>query len=94
MTRRCDVPNCTNGRARWQRLCPRCFRRLPAHLTTALKAAKQERREKDWRRLRAEAGDFMRLADPIATEVAAAAIERISPQRAYHLQQQMLGERD
>lgn len=92
MTARCDVPNCTNGRARWQRLCSRCFKRLPSHIAIGLKAAKAERRDSDWRKLRREAGEFMQLADPIATEIAAAAIQRVSPQRAYQMQQRLLGE--
>lgn len=94
MTLKCDVPNCTNRRDKWQRLCDRCFNTLPRHISVGLKAAKLERRNGDWRKLRSEAGDFMRLGNPILTEIAAAAIERITPQRAYHLQQQMLGERD
>lgn len=94
MKARCDVPNCTNTRHRWQRLCSRCFDRLPRHISLGLKAAKAERREGDWRRLRTEAGDFMKLADPIIVAIDAAAVQRITPQRAYHLQQQMLGERD
>lgn len=94
MKARCDVPNCTNTRARWQRLCERCYARLPRDISIGLKAAKAERRTGDWRRLRTEADDFMKLADPIITTIDAAAVQRITPQRAYHLQQQMLGERD
>lgn len=94
MTLKCDVPNCTNRRDRWQRLCDRCFNTLPRHISLGLKAAKAERREGDWRRLRTEAGDFMKLADPNITTIDAAAIQRITPQRAYRLQQLMMGERD
>lgn len=94
MAHRCDVPNCTNRRRWWERVCDSCFARLPRHISVGLKAAKMERRNGDWRKLCREAGDFMKLADPNITTIAAAAIQRISPQRAYRLQQQMLGERD
>lgn len=88
------MPNCTNSRSRWQRLCERCYTRLPRHISIGLKAAKAEHRNGDWRRLRTEAGDFMKLADPNITTIDAAAIQRITPQRAYRLQQAMMGERD
>lgn len=88
------MPNCTNSRARWQRLCKRCFARLPDRIKVPLAAAKRERRETDWRKLRRETGDFMALPDPNLILITAAAIERVTPQRAYQMQQQLLGERD
>jgi hypothetical protein len=33
---RCDVPGCGRDRDRWQRLCIRCFRALPAQIRTGI----------------------------------------------------------
>lgn len=99
MPYKCDVPNCTGTRSRFHRLCARCFTRLPNHIKVPLTAAKRERREADWRKLRREAGDFMNLPDPLAPLNLGGAIEaqrvmRVPPEAAYAATQRLLGECD
>ena len=94
MPHKCDVPNCTGTRSRWQRLCARCFTRLPGHIKVPLAAAQRERREADWRKLRREAGEFMNLPDPLAVAIDAQRVTRVPPEAAFAATQRLLGERD
>lgn len=99
MPHKCDVPNCTGTRSRFHRLCARCFTRLPGYIKVPLAAAKRERREADWRRLRREAGAFMNLPDPLAPLKSHGAIDaqrvmRVPPEAAFAATQRLLGERD
>lgn len=90
---KCDVPRCTGTRARFHRLCARCFKALPDHIKIPLAAAKRERRVADWRKLRREAGDFMNLPDPLAVAIEAQRVMRVPPEAAFAATQRLLGER-
>lgn len=94
MPHKCDVPRCTGTRSRFHRLCARCFTRLPNHIKIPLAAAKRERRESDWRKLRREAGEFMNLPDPLAVAIEAERVMRVPPEAAFAATQRLLGERD
>jgi len=84
----CDVPGCGRSRKRWQRLCERCFAALPGDIRTGIAASWRAGRKADWRAERRRAGHH--LADVLA---APARRPSISPERAYELQQRLLGER-
>lgn len=84
----CDVPGCGGSRLRRQRLCNRCFARLPGELRVGIIEAKRQRRLADWNALRKRAAAFFNLdreAPPPSPS--------ISPQRAYEMQARLLGER-
>ena len=85
----CDVPHCGRSRLSRQRLCDTCFRKLPPWIRVGIKAAKRERRQKDWRTLRDRAAEFLNMKprDPAAQP------PRITAERAYELNQRLLGER-
>lgn len=84
----CDVPGCTHLRKRWQRLCETCFASLPGDIRTAIIRAHQAGRKADWRRER------RRAAAHIAASIAAPATRpAITPERAFELNQRLLGER-
>ena len=84
----CDVPGCGRSRKRWQRLCEPCFAALPGDIRTAIIDAHNTGRKADWRRER------KRAADHLSNHVPAhpAHSRRVSPERAYELQQRLLGE--
>jgi hypothetical protein len=95
MTKRrylCDVPGCGTPRPRHQRLCARCFTRLPGALRTGIIEAHHQHRDADWRRLRKEAAVYLGLADPTST-MPATQQHRIPLARVIELQQRILGER-
>jgi len=81
----CDVPGCTHLRKRWQRLCESCFSALPGDIRTGIIGAYQAGRKADWRRER------RRAAEHIAATTASRA--PISPERAFEINQRLLGER-
>lgn len=81
----CDVPGCTRLRKRWQRLCEKCFAALPGDIRTGIIGAHQAGRKADWRRER------RRAAEHIANT--AAARPPITPERAFELNERLLGER-
>ncbi len=87
----CDVPHCGHTRLRWQRLCDRCFRRLPGEIRVGIAEAKRERRTSDWQKLRRRAAEFLNL-NPVA-QAFEGALGRISPDRVFELHQRMMGER-
>jgi hypothetical protein len=84
----CDVPGCTRLRKRWQRLCETCFAALPGDIRTAIIGAHQAGRKADHRRERRRAAEHLAAAaarpDPAA---------RTTPERAFELNQRLLGER-
>ena len=83
----CDVPGCDHARRRNQRLCGRCYGRLPGELRVAINEAHHQRRWPDWREARRRAAEFLNF-DRVAP-----ARPTTSAQRAYELQARMLGER-
>lgn len=83
----CDVPGCDHTRRRSQRLCGRCFGRLPGEIRVAINEAHHQRRWPDWRAACRRAGELLNLRP------AAPARPTTTPQRAYELQARMLGER-
>lgn len=89
---RCDVPHCGQPRLRWQRLCDRCFRRLPGEIRVGIAEARHQHRDADWRRLRKEAAVFLGLADPTSS-IPAPQQRRVPLARVIELQQRILGER-
>lgn len=82
----CDVPGCTHGRKRWQRLCDACFRALPGDIrfgiTDAFRCRDMPRHRRECRR----AGEFFK-ANPRTAPRA------IGPAQAYANTQRLLGER-
>lgn len=90
----CDVPGCDAHRKRSQRLCDRCYHRLPGDIRVGLIEAHHQRRMADWRKLRRRAGEFLNL-HPAAPVSPPAIVQRVpvSPQRAFELQARLLGER-
>lgn len=89
----CDVPGCGRTRKRWQRLCDRCFAKLPGEIRTGIKEAKHERRNKDWQALRRRAAAFLNLDRNPAQDAIDQRLRRIPPDQAFDLQARMLGER-
>lgn len=85
----CDVPGCGRSRKRWQRLCERCFAALPGDIRTGIAAAFRAGRKADWRSERRRAGAH--LADMLTAPPRRRA--PVTPERAYELQQRLLGER-
>lgn len=87
----CDVPHCGHTRLRWQRLCDRCFRRLPGEIRIGIAEAKRDRRTSDWQKLRRRAAEFLNINPMIGTP--SMPIGRVSPDRSLELQQRITGER-
>jgi hypothetical protein len=85
----CDVPGCGRSRKRWQRLCERCFAALPGDIRTAIREHHQAGRKADWRRERKRAAEHLARLLTAHPEPA----RRVSPERAYELQERLLGER-
>jgi len=83
----CDIPGCGHTRRRTQRLCGRCFGRLPGAIRVAIKEAHHQRRWPDWRAACRRAGELLNLP------AAPAAAPSTSPPRAYELHARLLGER-
>lgn len=81
----CDVPGCGHTRARWQRLCQRCFTALPGDIRTGIIQAHKEGRKPDWRRWKRKAGDLLAGRTP--------ALPAIDPATVYERTARMLGER-
>ena len=86
----CDVPHCGNTRKRWQRLCDRCFRRLPGEICVGLVEAKHEGRTSDWQMLRRRAAKFLNINH---AHRSVQTLGRVSPERSLELQQRITGER-
>lgn len=86
----CDVPGCGQTRLRKQRICDRCFRRLPGEIRLGIKEAHHQRRWADHTALKRRAAAFLNLPGSRPTTPAT---PTVSPQRAYELQARMLGER-
>lgn len=84
----CDVPGCNTTRKRWQRLCDRHYAALPGDIRTAIIEAHQAGRKGDWRRERRRAAQHLAATASTAPQAAA-----ITPQRAFELNQRLLGER-
>ena len=98
MTRRtppsCDVPGCDAPRARTHRLCRSCWGRLPGEIRVGINEAHHQRRIADWRRLRDRAAAFLNLpAHTAGATIDRYVRERVTPERAFVLQAQLLGER-
>ncbi|PNU06449.1 hypothetical protein [Novosphingobium guangzhouense] len=83
----CDVPGCNTTRKRWQRLCEKHYAALPGDIRTAIIDAHQAHRKADWRRA------CRRAAEHLASVAAPAVAAAITPQRAFELNQRLLGER-
>lgn len=88
----CDVPGCTHLRKRWQRLCEACFAALPGDIRTGILEAHQQGRKADWRRERRRAAAHLAAA-PISAGISSRRAHRIAPERAFELNQRLLGER-
>jgi len=88
----CDVPGCGGDRTRWQRLCDRCFAKLPGDLRVAIKEAKHQRRHSDWNRARKEAAKFLGLGDPMQQAVDMT-LRRLPPEKVFEMNQRLMGER-
>lgn len=90
----CDVPGCGRDRARWQRICERCFGALPGDIRSGLIAAHQANRRADWRRQCKRAGEYMNFDAHGQAHPAPAHPYRnaVSPERAAELQRRLLGE--
>jgi hypothetical protein len=84
----CDVPGCTRLRKRWQRLCEACFAALPGDIRTGIIGAHQAGRKSDWRRERRRAAEHIASNFPPPARRPA-----VTPQRAFELNQRLLGER-
>lgn len=98
---RCDVGGCTRDRARWQRVCARCFAVIPRRIILALITAYRTGDRPAWRALQKESGRL--LADSLACESrrltarAARVANRLPPvsaQQAFKNHQRLLGEQD
>ena len=88
----CDDPGCARNRKRWQRLCDRCFSKLPGEIRTGIKEAKHERRNKDWQSLRRRAAAFLNLDRNPAHDAIDQLVWRTPPDQAFALQARLLGE--
>lgn len=86
----CDTLGCPHTRKRWQRLCDRCFSRLPGEIKVGLVEAKHQRRDSDWRRLRVRAAEFMGFD---AANRPHPILRSIPPEEAYARNARLLGER-
>ena len=84
----CDVPGCDHTRARWQRLCNRCFKALPGDIRDAITRCWKLNYKPEHRAACKRAGEHMRLDQG---EVPAPG--HITPQDAYERQQRLLGEK-
>jgi len=80
----CDVPECHCKRARWQRICPSCYRKLPSYIINNLLAAWREKRMPDWRKWKKEAGEY--LHDKTAPN------QHITSQQSFNMNARLLGE--
>jgi hypothetical protein len=96
---RCDVGGCTRDRARWQRVCTRCFAVVPRRTILALIAAYRTGDRPAWRALQKESGRL--LADSLACEsrrltarAARIGLPHVSAQQAFQNHQRLLGEQD
>jgi hypothetical protein len=84
----CDVPGCGRERDRWQRLCPHCFRALPAPIRTGIIQSFKfglKERHREWKRLAAE---------HMAPQLAARTTAGVSAAQAYALANRITGDRD
>lgn len=84
----CDVPGCGRERDRWQRLCPHCFRALPAQIRTGIIQSFKfglKDRHREWK---AQAAVHM------APQFAARAAPAVSGAQAYALANRITGDRD
>lgn len=84
----CDVPGCYGPRRRFQRLCERCFRKLPGDIRVGIIEAKHQRRTADWNRLRKHAAEFLNITPETAL------YPHISASEAYRRNAALLGERN
>ncbi|MFA6125049.1 MAG: hypothetical protein WCS75_01385 [Sphingomonas sp.] len=89
---RCDVPGCGTERTRWQRLCTRCFTRLPGEMRTGIIDAHHQHRDADWRRLRKAAAVYLGFAN-LTSKIPPTQQHRVPLARVIELQQRLLGER-
>lgn len=84
----CDVPGCNTTRKRWQRLCEKHYAALPGDIRTDIIETHQAGRKGDHRRA------CRRAAEHLANAAAPRALHpSITPQRAFELNQRLLGER-
>jgi hypothetical protein len=91
---RCDVPSCGATRQRWQRLCGRCWSKLPGELRVGIEEAHHQHRHRDWQALRRRAAAFLNLPTNRPGELLArGGLGRTTPQRAFELAARLLGER-
>lgn len=83
----CDVPGCGRERERWQRLCPHCFRALPAEIRTGIIQSFKfglKQRHREWK---------AKAAAHMAPQLAARTRAPVFSGRAYALANRITGDR-
>jgi hypothetical protein len=74
----CDVPGCEGSRLSWQRICDRCWRRLPGDIRTGITEAFRLRRYTDHRQHCRRAAEHIAAAE--CRSVASTPLEERPPQ--------------
>ena len=93
----CDVDGCSRTRARWQRICERCYAFLPRRTSLALVAAYRAGDRPTWRARSKEAGQLLTNHLAVKTRRMPGRIRpppHVTAQQAFANTQRLLGEQD